>query len=811
MKKLIIGILCTVFLLCTSAFAGTPGGVRGKVIDAKTREGVEFVNIKVTQKGATSLLQGSLSDIQGAFQIGGLKPGMYEVTFSCIGYKDAVREVQLSAASQVIDLKQISLSINEKVLQEVEVTGQRSQMRFEIDKKIFNVGQDLSSSGESASEVLENIPTVEVDMEGEVSLRGNSSVTIWINGKESGLTADNRAQILQQLPAETIDRIEIITNPSARFSSEGTAGIINIILRADRKAGYFGSIQAGGNTEGRANAGVNFNYSSPKLDVNAGAGYRHNENSGGGLSDRNYLTDNTYLNSRTHNEGNGNNFFGRAGMAYYFSKTDEVTLNGFANFGDRKNHTDINYDASAYKSLRTSDSDNQMKGGNVNLGYKHNFNNPDHYLDFTASYSIWNSDNSSLYHQTYENNPARTVYQNQNNQSDRENWAFQLDYLLQPSKNSKVEAGYKGTISRQDNPVQTLSGSSPEDAQPDYPLYNRFIYDEDLHALYATYSGKLKDFGFQLGLRGEYTLTNSRSDGTEDGTEVPGIPFRREYFSLFPSVFLSYSLPRENEIQINYSRRISRPRGSEINSFRNITDSTNISSGNPFLDPEFANVCELNYIKSWTEHTLSASLYYRTTEDVIEDVSYVMDDIMYSTSVNVTKDQSVGLDLTGKNRLTRWLELTSSFEMYYYKLSGFEYLGTMYDRQEQFSWEARLSANLSLPWGIALQITGDYDSPEAVSQGTRESRYFMNAGLKKSFFDKALNINLTARDILDSRTRKTTTSGRNFTQYSERWQSGPQVGITVTYNFGNMKAKQNKKLKGDDGGGDDFDSGDGDE
>lgn len=811
MKKLIAGLLGSMFLICAHAATGVPGGVKGKIIDSKTQEAIEFVNVKITAKGSTTLLQGGISDLEGAFQLGGLKAGTYDVTFSCIGYNPLVKEIKLTSATQVIDLKQVMLNTNEQVLQEVEVVGQRSQMKFEIDKKVFNVGQDLSSAGESASEVLSNIPSVEVDNEGEVSLRGNSSVTIWINGKESGLTADNRAQILEQLPAESIDRIEVITNPSAKFSPEGTAGIINIILKEDRKAGYFGSVQAGGNTRGGANTGANINYSSGKLDANASIGYRRHKRTGGSLSERTHTVDNTYLNSISDDDGSGNNLFTRAGVTYRFSKTDEVSLNGFGMFGDRKSNTSINYDASNYKSLRLSDSDNSMKGGNVSLGYKHNFRNPDHYLDFTGSFNTWNMDNASTYRQNYENMPNRSTFQSQANDIRNHNWTLQLDYSNKLNENSKIEAGYKGTMSHETSPVETQSGTTPENARPDYGLYNQFIYDQDVHALYATYANRFGNLGIQLGARGEYTKVDTRSDKTEAGVEIQGSPFTKDYFSFFPSAFLTYSLPHQNEIQFNYSRRISRPWGGQLNSFQNITDSTNISSGNPELMPQYGNAFELNYIKTWENHTLSASIYYRTTDDVIQRVSYMEDDIMYSTFINMTKNQSAGLELVGKNKLTRWLDLTSTLNLYYYKLDGFEYEGTFYDKQEQFSWNMRMIANALLPFGFSFQATGNYNSRQAVAQGTRKANYSLDAGLKKSFFNRTLSISINARDILDSRRWKTETSGDNFVQYSERWRGGRQFGITVAYNFGNMKAKMPKRSNNGENSGDYYDTMGGDE
>ncbi|MGI6218401.1 MAG: outer membrane beta-barrel protein [Bacteroidaceae bacterium] len=779
------------------------GGIRGQVVEATTGNPIGYVSIRLCKKGTTLPVKTAVTDTTGGFRLSGVLRGNYDLIVSGVGYKSLTKEVRVEASSQRIDVGKISLDVDDEMLNTVQIRGQRSQMKFEIDKKVFNVGADLSSAGESASEVLNNIPSVEVDNEGEISLRGNSSVTIWINGKESGLTADNRAQILEQLPAETIDRIEVVTNPSAKFSPEGTAGIINIILKEDRKPGYFGSVQVGGNTRGRANAGANINYSSSKLDLNGSIGYRHFERDGGDLSRRTY-GDGSWLNSDSEDEGKGNHLFLRGGGTYHIDRHNEINLMAFGMFGKSTDGTTLHYDASDYTSLRTSQGDDEMKGGNVQIGYKHLFRE-DHYLDFSASYSSWGMDAASDFHQTYDYRDEEVAYpdeyQAQDNNVQSHNWTIQLDYSNKINDTYRFEAGYKTTLSREDSPIETLEGETEATAMPAFDLYNRFLYEQDVHALYATFSGKLGALGYQLGLRGEYSRVKTQSDETHDsgdglnGIEVPGNPFTKDYFDVYPSVFLTYDLGKGNEVQVNYSRRISRPWGGQLNSFRNITDRTNIRTGNPELMPEYSNAFELNYIKSWEAgHTISTSLYYRNTSDVIQRVSYMVNEdglnVMYNLPINIGKSQSAGLELVGKVKPLRWLDLTATGNLYYYKLDGFTYANDSYDAQEQFSWNARVIGNVSLPAGINLQVTGNYRSPRAVAQGERKANYSLDAGLKKSFFDRKLSLNLTVRDLLDSRRWKTETSGTDFTQYSESWHGGRTFGLTVSYNFGNMSGQK---------------------
>lgn len=812
MRRLLIIILANILYFNLHAETNTlPGNIKGTVIDAKTYEALDYVNISVKRLDKDEPLKGSVTDPSGKFIIGNLKNGNYEITVSYMGYRTYQKQFSISQTHESINLRLIRLAEDSQLLGEVEVVAQQSQMRFEIDKKVFNVGQDISSAGGSASDVLTNIPSVEVDNEGEVSLRGNSSVTVWINGKASGISADNQAQILEQMPAENIEKIEVITNPSAKYSPEGTAGIINIVLKQDRKAGYFGSVQAGADTQGGYNASANINYSSGKLDAYASLGYRNRKRDGGGYTNRTNLNpdgNNTFLNQKSKSDGNGGNVFARLGLTYHITSKDHLSVNGFGMFSKRTHENTINYTSntpgSFLKSRRFSEQDNHMNGGNVELGYKHDFSKTSN-LDFTLSYNNWSMANATDYTQTslYADESEYQSFQRQENQMRNHNWEAQLDYVNALNDNHKIEAGYKGTFSRQKSPVSTFNKAEENTSWTEDPkLYNHFMYNKDIHALYTSYSGKIKNFGFQLGLRGEYSHTSTRSLAYgEKKQDVK--PFDNDYFSLFPSVFLSYRLPKENEIQVNYTRRISRPWGGQLNSFINISDSANISFGNPYLSPEYSNAFELNYIKTWEKHTLSFSGYYRSTDDVIQRIRFLDGDVMKTTYENVASQRSAGVELVSKNNLFKILNLTTTLNFFHSKLDGFSYLPpnslepVIGKSQSDFSWNARIMANVMLPYAISLQVTGNYNSRRLVAQGHREPNYSLDAGIRKSFFDRKLSISINARDILDSRKWHTITSGTGFKQDSKNWRGGRQFGITLTYSFGNMRTK-GKPIKQND-------------
>jgi outer membrane receptor protein involved in Fe transport len=672
-------------------------------------------------------------------------------------------------------------------------------MKIDIDKKVFNVDQNIAAAGGSASDVLSNIPSVEVSTEGEVSLRGNSAVTIWINGKASGLSADNRAQILEQMPAENIDKIEVITNPSAKYSPEGTAGIINIILKENRKSGYFGSIQAGVDSRGGYNFGLNYNFNNQKIDAYASLNQRSRVFVGGGNTSRLINGTSTFLNQISEMEGRRNNFFGRAGLTYHLTSKDHFSLTGFTMSGGGNNDNLTNYTSnipgSYVQSERRTSSDNNMLGGNVQLGYKHEFSKTSN-IDLMASYNSWGMDDESVYTQKslYSDGSQTSSYQRQTKDMGPHNFEFQADYITALTENSKLEAGYKGTIGREDSPVETFSGTIKDDAVDTPELFNRFVYNQDIHALYSTYTGRLNNFGYQLGLRGEYSVVNTRSLGYNESD----VPFHSNNdLDLFPSIFLSYSLPEGNEIQVNYTRRITRPRGHQINSFKNITDSTNISFGNPDLLPEYSNSFELNYIKSWKSHIFSFSGYYRPTYNVVQRISYLDDNIMKSTFENIVGTSSAGTEFVLKNRLFRSIDLTTTVNLFYSKLDGFSYmpegavLPVIGMAQENFSWNAKIIASFILPKLFSFQLTSDYRAKQIVAQGYRKASYSVDAGIRRTL--GKFSANITARDIFNSRKWHTVTSGTGFIQDADNWRGGRFAGLTVTYNFGNVKPERGKK------------------
>lgn len=786
--------------------------IKGNIID-NNKAAFEFANIAAISTTDKSNVYGTISDSDGRFEITGVLPGDYEVTISFIGYKSETRRVTVTSLSETVTLGTIKIIEDSQMLAEVEVTGQASQMRFDIDKKVFNVDQSLASSGASATDMLENIPSVDVDNEGNVSLRNNSNVEIWINGKPSGLNEDNRAQILEQMPAGSIEAVEIITNPSAKFNPEGSAGVINLVLKKDRKAGYYGSVSAGtsyniGNLPG-ANIGANINYNSKIVDFYANLGFRYRNMSSGSLTDRYSFTPGTdrldtisFLNTDSEDRRTFWGLFGRIGADFHINDKNTISISGMGHGGTNNSasenlYTQVDWptdDTTLY--TRTNTNSGKHPSYSVALDYTYEIDDKGSDFRTGVEYSASSRSGDYYYHQTSQKGNMSEYDQIQRQDGKRQGLIFRADYTQKFRDNMKLEAGLYGSWQQRLSPSRTWNEQS--DGEKLLVQFNDFDYNEKIAAMYATYGAKFGGFSFSAGLRGEYTNTVV---GTRDAETDNFTTTTRSYWQLYPTVFAAYSFPGNHELQANYTRRINRPRGRQLNAFRNMSDSTNIEFGNPLLQPEISSAVELNYIKTWDQHALSASLYYRYSDNVIERVRYLdNNNVMNTTFENIARRQSAGIELVAKNKITKWFNLTTTLNGYYTAMNDVYYdtnldgiHDLLYPSQQSFSWNARLMANFIIPMGFSAQLSARYSSPDVVAQGRTTHRYTIDLGVRKSFLNRTLNLSLSVRDLLNSRKWANTTWGDNFWQYSEWSPRGTMLSLTLTYNFGNQSFARKKK------------------
>lgn len=819
MKHFFLALALALFCFSTARAAV----LTGKVVDAADTP-LEFVNVVLKLAGSDEFVSGGITDLQGEFRFEAVPAGVYRIEISFVGYLPYSQDITIRQLNQTLNLRTIKLNEDSQMLGEVEIVRQGSQMRFDIDKKVFNVDQNVASAGASASEVLENIPSIEVDNDGNISLRSNSSVEVWINGKPSGLDEENRAQFLEQLPAGSIESIEVITNPSAKFSPEGTAGIINIVLKKDRRSGFFGSVSGAVDYQivdkVGGNASANFNYSSSKIDFSLNAGFRQRNHGGKGYTDRWSLNagDTTSLMHQDNRDGRkGWGIFGRTSLDWHIDERNTLSLSGMVNTRDNTNWAEIDYNVQRYALSDTAiyhhrtDQTAKRLSYDIELDYLHEFDKRGSEIRTSLSYSNNDRDQNSDYNQTVESGRATAYRQFQYNGFVNQRAEFKTDYVQKIRDNMKVEAGV--SVNWQDRFSNSYTNDFPKADSTVQSAYNDYTYREWIAAAYATYGAKFGGFSFSAGLRGEYTHTQV---GTRDAAADDYTVNNRGYFQLYPTAYLSYAFPNNHELQLNYTRRVNRPRGRQLSAYRNVSDSTNISYGNPNLMPEFANALELNYLKSWEQHTLSASIYYRYSTNVVQSVQFESPEnpnVMEQTYDNVASRQSVGLEVVAKDNFTAWLNTTLTANAFYEQMSSIDYKGThLQDASQGFSWNVRLMANFLFTKTFTGQLTAAYFSPRVIAQGKTKDFYSIDLGLRKSFLNRTLNLAFTVRDLLNSRGWRKRTWSDTFYQDFERKPAGQRFTLSLTYNFGNMKERKKRDDNGqkqgsspeNDFGGDDF-------
>lgn len=803
MKKLLLLLFCAT-TINTAISAAT---IKGTIKDSTTKEPIGYVNISIKDKN-NKLITGGTSDDDGTFSVAAEK-GNYIITLSFIGYKNFQKEI--SVKSDVVNLGVIYLEEDAQMLSEIEVVGQGMQMRLEIDKKVFSVDQNLSAAGASISDVLQNIPSVDVDGEGNVSLRNNSNVEVWINGKPAGLTEENRGQILEQMPAGSIESVELITNPSAKYNPEGTAGVINLVMKKKTTKTYYGSVSGGiqwptASKIPGGNFGASFNYNSPKVDVyaNLGVNYNHriSENNTNRYSLINAIDTISLLNSSSQSQNSRLGFFGRAGVDVHITERNTLSISGFGMYNKGNSATDINYTSYDYKTspisiLRDYSRDNNGKNTfpvyNAKLEYRHDFLKKGSFISADISVGNHGHSRTTDYIQTdFLNDTIVTGNETQKSSNNNLNIEGNIDFAYKFSDKRRLEAGWESNFSQRENSSSAINNLTEKEIDD---FYNDFNYQEQIYSLYATYGDMYGNFSMQLGLRGEYMKVNTT---TESKTET--ISNEREYWQLYPSAFFAYSFKNNHELQINYTRRVNRPRGRQINPYRDFSDSTSISFGNPDLKPQYSSSVELNYLKTWDFHSISASVYYKYTDNVIQRVSYRNNNVMENTFINISRQQSAGLELVAKNQLWKRLNLTTSINLYYEKMDSADYTSPYGEtvkikEQQDFSWNIRLMANVMITKSTTAQITANYRAPRIIAQGRQNHDYSIDIGIRQTFLKGNLSLNLTARDILDSRKFRNETWSDNFYQKSEGSWSGRTIGLVISYNFGNLK-NQKKKPNG---------------
>lgn len=811
--KLTIALAASL-LIAGSAHAD--GNITGTVFSKNTSEPLDFATVVLIDPDTGSPLQiGTTTDETGLFTIHNVPEGKYIIRVGMIGNIPQEREITI--ADSEIDLGRIELAEDSKLLQEVVVTGQKSQMSVNSGRRVFNVSSNIAATGASADELLAAVPSVDVNSDGEISLRGNADVLVWINGKEMGMNADNRAQILRQLPAETIESIEVMTNPSSKHSTEGTAGIINIRLKEDHRHGYFGNAEANVDTRGTASVNLNINYNEGKFESFAGIGLKTQHAPGGSASHRSY-DDGTYLNSNGENKKHENSMFLRLGTNFKPDEKNTVYLSAIGTLGHKWGHTTTthlsNLPGQWMSNVNRMRETGDTRGANIMLGYTHMFGKG-HSIDANVSYNIWQGPNDNLFHEveTWADGTVESTWQSQHQDVKISNWEAALDYSVMALPWLRFEAGYKGNYNHENSPASHAGGMTEDNLTPLNDLYNRFKYDTDISALYVNFSGSYEKLTFSAGLRGEMWQIRTRSLGYGQ-TDADVEQFKKNNFALFPSASIGWSFLENNELKLNYSRRIRRPFGPQLNTFENISDPSEVHLGNPLIMPEYSNAVELSYIKNWSNHMLSVSGYLRASNDMISHVSFLAPmasnpdvNTMYYGHANVGNMMNTGVEIISRNTLFNRLTLTTTLNLYNSHLKAWNTDYPMHDsfyavhgdKQNRFVWDVRCMASVRLPWDMTFQATGRYNSRRVTAQGTLESDWDVEAGLRKNI--GAWGISLVCKDIFNSKQTHDILHGNGYTQSISNWSGGRTLRLAVTYTFGKTQSHEHGRPNHIDTGG----------
>lgn len=799
LKRKTIGL--TFFLgTTTMANAQDKQNIHGKIID-ESGGGIPYASIEFNHKTNSALSNTILTDDTGNFTLD-LPSGDYQIVINAVGFQHKTFETSFNVTSNMgnISLVAITHSPQEKEIEGVTITARTSTYKVELNKKIYNVDQDLSSRGGSLQDVLSNVPSVSVETDGSVSMRGNSNVKFLINGKPSsilGITDDN-SNVLKSIPADQIDRIEIITNPSSKFEAEGTAGILNIILKKNKALGFNGSINGslGYQPSSRLNTNLSWNYGKWTWFIN----------SGGRISKQKVETSSNIFYKDTREELNMTNARKpemknyNLNIGFHINVTNKTSVNAsFTSYNMFMEQNSSQENLSNLTGFTYRDTMGNDKNGNIQVdtSFEHKFNNKGHLLNLSGSYQDTknNSDND-----IFDNrNVTRTPYQ-YNNISGfaRRTWIGKLDYEFPIGKNSKLEAGAK--FDYQNNDITTSYAGLSNNTYvsiDDVTGVNNFT--EKNTAFYAQFKSKIDKFGYQLGVRNESININIATNNSLAEQSQKN----KSYNEFFPSAFLSYDLTNKSQLGINYSRRIQRPRSMEMIPVIRMQREPNRFMGNADLNPSFVNSFELSYNYARNKWNISPSLYHQKVINAIsfltEEKSYTnpiagsVDKYILSTPYNLGTEQRYGLDLNYSINPTSWLKLFGNINMFRYKNETTYQNNIIINKGN--STMTRVTATFRLDKTLNIQWQGNYRGGQNSYNTTRKDSYAMNLGISKNLWNNAATLGLSVQDIFDSRKMKTHTDTDTFTRYAEMQWMPRQFILSFSYHFRNDNAKEQKPFQ----------------
>lgn len=778
--------------------------IKGKIIEAQSKGPLAYAAIRVLKNSDSTLVSGGISDEKGQFSLEA-PYGDYHAIVEFLGYQAIkIPSFSVSAGKNSLDLGQISLSASAKVLDEVLVTSEKSTMELALDKKIFNVGKDLANAGGTASDILSNIPSVSVDGEGNVKLRGSDNVRILIDGKPSGLVSFKGGAGLQQLQGSLVDKVEVITNPSARYEAEGMSGIINIVLKKDRRQGFNGSFDLIAGNPDNFGAGANVNYRKDKINffLNYALAYRLQPGRGETYQEVYDGATTNILEQTSKGRMRAANNSINGGLDYYFDDKNIFTASYLWRRSDARRINDNQYkDYINSLSNRFSVTDRQQDetedepNSEYALSYKRSFEKKGQELLIDARYlDYWeHSDQTFTQRTVFDdgiNNLVAGLTQKSLNDETEKQWLFSADYVQPFGKEGKYELGVRSSFRDMSNDFFVTEKDSAGFFQPLDSLNNNFLYDENINAAYAIIGNKIKRFSYQFGLRAEHTDIKTTLAQTNESNP-------RNYANLFPSAHFTYKLPQENSLQISYSRRVRRPRYNDLSPFVTYSDNRNFFSGNPDLNPEFTDAYDLGHVKFFEKGSFASSLYYRYTTGKIDRIRRVNSDGFAATRPeNLLDEHSFGAEFTSSFSLKKWWKLDFNVNFFRAITDGSN-IQEEY-QSDTYAWFARQTSRFSLPKKTDIQIRASYEAPRQTPQGEVKSLFFTDLSMSRDLFKGQGKLILNVLDVFNSRRFRSITRGENFYTENNSQMRLRQINLTLNYRLNQAQQMTRRRIGGEE-------------
>lgn len=764
--------------------------ISGKVIDAPTKNPIEYANLVLLLVSDSSQVDGTITNKEGQFVLERVKPNNYLLKISFIGYENLfIKDFEITPESNSLDLGIIELHPTSYQIEGATVIANKSPVEYHIDKKVINVDEQSTSISGTAVDVLENVPSVNVDIEGNVSLRGSGSFTLLIDGRPTILDPNDA---LQQIPASTIENIEIVTNPSAKYDPEGVSGIINIVMKKNEYAGISGVINAHVGLDDKYGADFITNYRTNGYSFYVGADYRNRNYPGTGKENRVTYNDEfqSFLNSSSSNTSGGDGYNLQGGADFKFDEKNQLGLS--LRYGDRTSSSNALVNFYEYTNPETVENNyynisERERGGDrfsSGLNYRHIFGENQHEIIGDLDFS-YNDGEEFTINEYYNEDGTISSGRKNTEYGPGRRFRGKLDYSLPLGNNNKIETGIQAEIGRSDDDTKSFifdASGGEYIFQKDYSYLVK--YNRNIYSVYSMYNSKVDKFGYQVGLRGEYT---DRLIFIPDSSQSSVIN-RWDYF---PTIHTSYSFNEIVQIMASYTRRIRRPRGWYLEPFLTWEDQNNVRQGNPDLLPEYINSFEMAYQTHIEEVILSLEGYYRERKNKIERVRAVYDtNVTISTPYNVGTDYTLGTEFMIDADLLNFWNLNFMGDLSQYRVEGV-YENRDYTRKN-FDWSLRLNNTFMITPSTKLQINGRYRGPSISVQGDYAGYFSTDVALRQDIWERKMSITLQIRDIFQTSKREGTTFGPGFESYTFSQRKTPIVLLNFTLNLNNFKQKQDR-------------------